>query len=75
MKIMEENIEDNSNNFTRFFIISKRYENTWNHDKISIIFSISHTPGSLYSILKEFALRKINLKKLLVFPLKEQFLF
>jgi prephenate dehydratase len=71
MKIMEENIEDNSNNFTRFFIISKRYENTSNHDKISIIFSISHTPGSLYSILKEFALREINLTKIESRPTKD----
>jgi prephenate dehydratase len=70
MSIMEENIEDNYNNFTRFFIVSKRYENGPNHDKISIIFSISHTPGSLYSILKEFALRKINLTKIESRPTK-----
>lgn len=70
MKILDENIEDNSNNFTRFFIISKTYENKADHDKISIIFSISHTPGSLYSILKEFASRKINLTKIESRPTK-----
>jgi prephenate dehydratase len=70
MKILDENIEDNSNNFTRFFIVSKTYENKAGHDKISMIFSIPHTPGSLYLILKEFASRKINLTKIESRPTK-----
>ncbi|VFJ14201.1 prephenate dehydratase [Candidatus Nitrosocosmicus franklandus] len=70
MKILDENIEDNSNNYTRFFIISKTHKNEANHDKISIIFSIPHTPGSLYSVLKEFASRKINLTKIESRPTK-----
>ena len=70
MKIVEEDIEDNSNNFTRFLIISKRYDNNTDDNKISVIFSISHTPGSLYSILQEFALRNINLTKIESRPTK-----
>jgi prephenate dehydratase len=70
MKVVEEDIEDNSNNFTRFLIISKRYDSNTDDNKISIIFSISHTPGSLYSILQEFALRNINLTKIESRPTK-----
>ena len=70
MKVVEEDIEDNSNNFTRFLIISKRYNSSTDDNKISVIFSISHTPGSLYSILQEFALRNINLTKIESRPTK-----
>jgi prephenate dehydratase len=70
MKVVEEDIEDNSNNFTRFLIISKRYDSNTDDNKISVIFSISHTPGSLYSILREFALRNINLTKIESRPTK-----
>jgi prephenate dehydratase len=70
MKVVEEDIEDNSNNFTRFLIISNRYDSNTDDNKISVIFSISHTPGSLYSILQEFALRNINLTKIESRPTK-----
>jgi prephenate dehydratase len=71
MKIIEEGIEDKNNNFTRFLIISKISDNQNNADKTSIIFSISHTPGSLFLILKEFAARNINLTKIESRPTKD----
>src|SRR5919107_732808 len=55
MKIIEECIEDKNNNFTRFLVISKIPDCHSNADKTSIIFSVSHIPGSLFLILKEFA--------------------
>lgn len=70
MKVVEEDIEDNSNNFTRFLIISKRYDKKADDNKISVIFSIPHNPGSLYSILQEFALRNINLTRIESRPTK-----
>ena len=71
MKIIEEGIEDKNNNFTRFLVISKISGNQTEADKTSIIFSISHTPGSLFLILKEFALRNINLTKIESRPTKD----
>lgn len=71
MKIIEEGIEDKNNNFTRFLIISKTPNNQTNTDKTSIIFSISHTPGSLFLILKEFASKNINLTKIESRPTKD----
>lgn len=70
MKVVEEDIEDNSNNFTRFLIISKSYDEKADDNKISVIFSIPHNPGSLYSILQEFALRNINLTRIESRPTK-----
>ena len=70
MKVVEEDIEDNSNNFTRFLIISKSYNRKADDNKISVIFSIPHTPGSLYSVLQEFALRNINLTRIESRPTK-----
>ncbi len=70
MKVVEEDIEDNSNNFTRFLIISKSYDMKADDNKISVIFSIPHAPGSLYSILQEFALRNINLTRIESRPTK-----
>lgn len=71
MKILEKGIEDKTNNFTRFLVISTKKQNNPHDDKTSIIFSISHTPGSLYSILKEFAIRNINLTKIESRPTKD----
>jgi prephenate dehydratase len=71
MKLIEEGIEDKNNNFTRFLVISKISGNQTEADKTSIIFSISHTPGSLFLILKEFALRNINLTKIESRPTKD----
>ncbi len=70
MNIIDEGIEDNDKNYTRFLIISKLPNSQNNIDKTSIIFSIAHTPGSLYTILKEFATRNINLTRIESRPTK-----
>ena len=65
LKILSTSIEDNPQNFTRFLIISKK-ENKQKEGKIktSIVFITKHTPGALYSALKIYAERKINLLKI-----------
>jgi prephenate dehydratase len=72
MDILEEGIEDSKNNFTRFLIISKTRTKSTGHDGTSMIFSVKHIPGALYSILEEFANRKINLTKIESRPKKEK---
>ncbi len=64
MKILLEGIEDNSNNFTRFFVLSQKDYEPTGKDKTSIIFSLKHKPGTLFSALKVFADKKINLTKI-----------
>lgn len=64
MQVLEEGIEDEENNFTRFFLLSKSESSSTGNDKTSIIFSASHKPGSLYEALSEFAKMEINLTKI-----------
>ncbi len=64
MKIIAREIEDNPNNFTRFFILAKQDAPPTGNDKTSIVFSVKHKPGALYDFLKELASRNINLTKI-----------
>ena len=64
MKILAREIEDNTNNFTRFFILSKHDSAPTGNDKTSIVFAVKHNPGALYESLKELAARNINLTKI-----------
>ncbi len=64
MKIIAQEIEDNPNNFTRFFILAKEDSPPSGNDKTSIVFSTKDKPGALYQSLGEFASRNINLTKL-----------
>ncbi len=64
MEVIEEGIETNPRNYTRFVVIgSQRLENGPRR-KSSIIFSAGNRPGALYETLKIFADRGINLVKL-----------
>ncbi len=68
--IIKEGIEDNPNNYTRFLVLSKDKHKGTSKDKTSIIFSIKHTPGALYSVLEKFHINKINLTKIESRPTK-----
>ena len=70
--VIQEGIEDNTNNYTRFLILSKKptkevteeEKDVWDNAKTSIIFSVKHEAGSLYQIINEFNQHKINLTKI-----------
>ena len=64
MPIIQEEIENDPNNVTRFLIFSKQQTEQATNDKTSIIFSINHEPGTLYEIIKEFSSNDINLTKI-----------
>ena len=64
MNILSTEIEDNPNNFTKFFILSKQDSPPTGNDKTSIVFSVKHKPGSLYEFLCKLANRNINLTKI-----------
>ena len=66
LKILAEEIQDNKYNSTRFFEISQRSENFDENDvsgdKVSLVCMVDGSQsGALYSVLKEFAVRKINM--------------
>jgi len=62
--IIARGIEDNPNNYTRFFVIGHESTNPTGNDKTSIVFSVRHAPGTLIKALKAFSDRDINLTKL-----------
>jgi chorismate mutase/prephenate dehydratase len=72
MKIIAREIEDNPNNFTRFFIISRKDSPPTGADKTSIVFSVKHRPGALVNAMKEFADAKINLTKIESRPTRQK---
>jgi len=64
LEILKEGIESDPQNFTRFFVIEKHPKKGADANKTSMVFAAKNTPGALYSCLKEFAERGINLTKL-----------
>ena len=70
LKILEENIEDSPDNITRFLVISKTRSKPTGRDKSSMLFSLSHRPGTLYKALSVLAERNVNLTKIESRPMK-----
>ncbi len=67
LEIIRKNIEDNKHNYTRFWVITKKYfsfKSPFKANKCSVVFTLQHKPGTLYNALKIFAQNKINLTKI-----------
>lgn len=64
LEIIRENIQDLSNNTTRFLIIGRSQCLPTGADKTSIVFSLPDKPGALFGALKPFYEKNINLTKI-----------
>jgi prephenate dehydratase len=62
--ILREHLEDSSENYTRFLLLSASPEPTRTADKLSILFQTAHLPGALHRALEPFARRSINMLKI-----------
>ena len=65
--ILKRNLEDNRQNFTRFFLLSKRRPETKKQTgewKTSLVFATANKPGALFKAMGCFALRDLNLTKI-----------
>lgn len=69
LEILKENIEDNDSNKTRFVVLSKDASRDGG-DKCSIIFSVAHRPGGLFSVLKILSDASINMTRIESRPLR-----
>jgi len=72
MNIINCNIEDNPNNFTRFFVLAKEDAPPSGNDKTSVVFAIRHKAGALFSFLEQLAINKINMTKLESRPTRQK---
>lgn len=61
LAILARGINTNQSNYTRFIIISRQQELSPEADKITLIVSLKHQPGSLYRVLSHFARYQINM--------------
>jgi len=64
MAVIEEGIETNPRNYTRFVVIGIDQLEKGPRQKSSLIFSTGNQPGALYEVLKIFAENHVNLVKL-----------
>ena len=72
LEVLVENVADHQGNQTRFVLVGKdSIPAKTGHDKTGlVVFQRADEPGSLISILQEFAARRINLSNLLSRPTK-----
>lgn len=66
-RVLLAGIEDDRQNFTRFFLIKKKARRSpqiVKNGKTSLVFSVQNVPGALFKALSVFALRDLDLTKI-----------
>jgi len=74
MKILQEGIETNKHNFTRFLVVcdpwmADELKDRSRINKVNLVFSLPHNEGSLSQVLSIFSFYKINLTKIQSLPI------
>ncbi len=64
LSVLAEHIQTYRDNYTRFGVLAKDPSPLDKPDKTSLVFGVSHVPGSLYRCIGAFAERHLNLVKL-----------
>ena len=72
LTIHDENIQDSSENVTRFLVIGRKYPARTGSDKTSIMFASQDRVGALHDSLEAFKKHKINLTKIESRPSKKK---
>ncbi len=74
LRVLEEKIEDNKHNYTRFLVLANPQQadslrDTEASNKASLVFSLPHSAGSLSQVLSIFSFYQINLTKIQSLPI------
>lgn len=70
LEVIKEKCNYNTDNVTRFIIVSPKPICLKNSDRVSICFEIPHTSGSLYETLSHFIFNNINMTKIESSPIE-----
>lgn len=62
--ILQEHLEDNRENYTRFLLLSLSNSSPEDADKLSLVFQLDHRPRALLGALEPFGRRNLNLLKI-----------
>jgi len=68
--ILREHLEDSSENYTRFLLLSPDENFAADVDQLSLVIELPHQPGALHDALEPFARRGIDLLKIEGRPVK-----
>jgi chorismate mutase/prephenate dehydratase len=72
LSCLQESVQDQGNNYTRFICISKNLEIYPGADRTSLMMVLPHKPGALYKVLSRFNALGVNLNKLESRPIPER---
>ncbi|MCF6154231.1 MAG: prephenate dehydratase [Candidatus Brocadia sp.] len=72
LNILCKNIEDNPNNITRFFVLSKEYGAPSEKDRTAVMCYIKNRAGALLEILEPFKTFNINLTNIEALPTRKK---
>jgi len=72
LSILDNDIQNHKNNYTRFICISKQLEIYPGARRISLVMTLPHRPGSLYHLMTKFSTLDINLTKLESRPIPDR---
>lgn len=65
LRVLDRDIQDAKNNMTRFVVLSREMSIRTGDDRTSIVVYLEKDrPGALFAILREFAIRNINLTRI-----------
>lgn len=72
LPILEQSVQDNPNNTTRFLVLSKAASPPTGDDRTSLMFCIRDEPGTLFHALEPFNRLKISMSKIESRPSKRK---
>ncbi|SDN84266.1 bifunctional chorismate mutase/prephenate dehydratase [Acetanaerobacterium elongatum] len=78
LEVLNSEVQNAENNYTRFILITKTPAAAPEANRIALVLKLSHTPGALHRLISRFAARGLNLTKIESRPIPEvpfEFLF
>ncbi len=72
LPVLEHNVQDNSDNATRFLVLGRQCPPPSGHDRTSLMFCIADRPGALHGAIAPFRRYRINMTKIESRPSKRK---